>query len=79
MAAPLDRKRDEIFFLDFFLDESEFRELSLGAAEPRGPHKLGSRHQGAAAVGLVTHWPIPSGGSLRRYFSFIPEKIFVNF
>jgi len=33
----------------------------------------------AAACGLVAHWHAPSGGSLRRYFSFIPEKISVNF
>ena len=42
VAAPPYRKRDEIFSLDFFWDESEFIELSLGAAEPHGPHKLGS-------------------------------------
>ena len=60
--------------------EMEYIELSLGAVEPRGPHKPSRRGQGvAAAPGLVAHWLTSSGGSLRRYFSFIPEKISVNF
>ena len=44
-----------------------------------GPTSLVAAARGAAATGLVAHWPVPSGGSLRRYFSFIPEKISVNF
>ena len=79
VAAPPYRKHDEIFYLDFFWDESEFIEERLGAAEPHGPHKLASRHQGVAATGLVAHWPIPSGGSLRRYFSYFLEIFCVNF
>ena len=46
VAAPPYRKRDEIFSSDFFLGESEFIELRLGAAEPCGPHKPAHRHQG---------------------------------
>ena len=42
VVVPPYRKRDKIFSLDFFWDESEFIELSLGAAEPCGPHKLAS-------------------------------------
>ena len=83
MAAPPYRKRDEIFSSDFFLGESEFIELSLGAAEPRGPHKLGCRGQEgggvAAATWLVAHWPVPFGGSLCRYFSYFPEIFSINF
>ena len=80
MAAPPYRKRDEIFSSDFFRDGSEFIELELGAADPWGPHKLGCRGQGEAAItGLVAHWPVPSGGSLRGYFSYFPEIFFVNF
>ena len=79
VAAPPYRKRDEIFSFYFFWDESELIELSLGAAEPRGPHKLAHRHQGVAVAGLVAHWATPSGGSLRRYFSYFPEKFSVNF
>ena len=58
VAAPPYCKRDEIFSLDFFWDESEFIELSLGTAEPRGHHKLASRHQagdGYMACGPLAH------------------------
>ena len=79
VAAPPYRKRDEIFSLNFFWDESELIELRLGAAEPRGPHKLAICHQGVAATGLVAHWPTPSRGSLRRYFSYFPKTFPVNF
>ena len=79
MAAPPYRQNDEIFSSHFFLGESEFIELSLGAAEPRGPHKLASRHQGVAATGLVAHWSGALTSSQAQKFSKIPEKIILNF
>ena len=33
----------------------------------------------AAAQGLVAHSHTSSGGSLRKYFSFIPKKFSINF
>ena len=63
----------------FFWDESELIDLELGAAEPCGPNKPAHRHQGVAEPGLVAHWPIPSGGSLGRYFSYFPEIFSGNF
>ena len=73
-------KRDETFPLIFFPGETEDMKLSLGAVEPRGPHKPSRRGLGVAAVcGLVAHWSTSSGGSLCTYFSLIPEKISVNF
>ena len=45
-----------------------------------GPTSLHGAAWGvAAASGLVAHWLTPSGGSLRMYFSLIPEKFSVNF
>ncbi len=79
VAAPRIANATKSSLLIFFLGESEFIELNLGAVEPRGPHKLASHHQGVAATWLVAHWPIPSGGSLRRYFSYFPEIFSVNF
>ena len=75
VAAPPYRKRDEIFSLDFFWDESELIELRLGGQSHVGPTSM----LAATPTGLVVHWPTPSGGSLRRYFSYFPEKFFVNF
>ena len=70
VAAPLYRKRDAIFSLDFFLDESELIKLRLGAAEPCGPHKLAHRNQGVEMAGLVAHWPTPWGGLGADIFLF---------
>ena len=45
-----------------------------------GPTSLvGAARGEAAATGLVAHWSVPSGGSLRRYFSYFPEIFSVNF
>ena len=45
-----------------------------------GPTSLVAAARGeVAATGLVAHWPVPSGGSLRRYFSYFPEIFSVNF
>ena len=59
VAAPPYRKCDEIFSSGFFRDECEFIELSLGAADPRGPDKLGCRGQGGGrgnmACGPLAH------------------------
>ena len=51
----------------------------MSGGGPCGPHKLGSRHQGAAATGLVAHWCGPQTSSLSQNFSKIPEKIILDF
>ena len=53
---------------------------STGGDTPLGPTSLVAAARGeAAATGLVAHWPVPSGGSLRRYFSYFPEIFSINF
>ena len=51
----------------------------MSGGGPCGPHKLASRHQGAAAAGLVAHWFGPQASSQAQYFSNIPEKIILDF
>ena len=53
--------------------------VGMSGGGPCGPHKLGSRHQGAAATRLVAHWCGPQASSESQYFSNIPEKIILDF
>ena len=73
-------KRDETFSLIFFPGETEDIELSLGAVVPRGPHKPSRRGLGGGR-GLWACGPLarPLRWIFAQVFSFIPEKISVNF
>ena len=54
--------------------------VGMSGGGPCGPHKLGCRGQGVAAVtGLVAHWLDPQASSQAQTFSKIPEKIILNF
>ena len=73
-------KRDESFFLFFFLPEREYMELELRSVEHQEAHEAGGAPRGGRhAPTLVDRVWAPLCWFFRQYFLQIPKRVSVNF